>query len=108
MTILLYYSGPSFQGVELGGAIKNVIALGAGMCEGLGLGMNAMSSLVTRGCMEMGRYFVGYRFLSVYDKRHKISLIICWLPTTEWGHFLVRKKRHSEDSQELEIRLEHV
>ena len=43
------------QGVELGGAIKNVVALAAGMCEGLGLGMNAMSSLVTRGCMEMGR-----------------------------------------------------
>lgn len=43
------------KGVELGGAIKNVIALAAGMCEGLGLGMNAMSSLVTRGCTEMGR-----------------------------------------------------
>lgn len=40
-------------GVELGGAIKNVIALAAGMCEGLGLGMNAMSSLVTRGVLEM-------------------------------------------------------
>jgi glycerol-3-phosphate dehydrogenase (NAD+) len=40
-------------GVELGGAIKNVIALAAGMCEGLGLGMNAMSSLVTRGVVEM-------------------------------------------------------
>jgi glycerol-3-phosphate dehydrogenase (NAD+) len=43
------------KGVELGGAIKNVIALAAGMCEGLDLGMNAMSSLVTRGCQEMGR-----------------------------------------------------
>lgn len=43
------------KGVELGGAVKNVIALAAGMCEGLGLGMNAMSSLVTRGCLEMGR-----------------------------------------------------
>jgi glycerol-3-phosphate dehydrogenase (NAD+) len=43
------------KGVELGGAIKNVIALAAGMCEGLDLGMNAMSSLVTRGCTEMGR-----------------------------------------------------
>lgn len=42
------------KGVELGGAIKNVIALAAGMCEGLDLGMNAMSSLVTRGCVEMG------------------------------------------------------
>lgn len=53
------------KGVELGGAIKNVIALAAGMCEGLGLGMNAMSSLVTRGCMEMGRYslFASLQFL---------------------------------------------
>ena len=42
-------------GVELGGAMKNVIALAAGMCEGLGLGMNALSSLITRGCIEMGR-----------------------------------------------------
>jgi glycerol-3-phosphate dehydrogenase len=43
------------KGLELGGAMKNVIALAAGMCEGLGLGMNAMASLVTRGCQEMGR-----------------------------------------------------
>merc|ERR1711871_1196878 len=42
-------------GVELAGAMKNVIALAAGMCEGLGLGMNALSSLITRGCTEMGR-----------------------------------------------------
>jgi glycerol-3-phosphate dehydrogenase (NAD+) len=42
-------------GVEIGGAVKNVIALAAGMCEGLGLGTNAMSGLVTRGCGEMRR-----------------------------------------------------
>mmetsp|Transcript_22272 Transcript_22272/g.28573 ORF Transcript_22272/g.28573 Transcript_22272/m.28573 type:complete len:424 (-) Transcript_22272:169-1440(-) len=42
-------------GVEVGGAVKNVIALAAGMCEGLGLGTNAMSGLVTRGCTEMRR-----------------------------------------------------
>jgi len=42
-------------GVEIGGAVKNVIALAAGMCEGLGLGTNAMSGLVTRGCSEMRR-----------------------------------------------------
>ena len=47
-------------GVEMGGAVKNVIALGAGMCEGLGLGTNAMSGLVTRGCNEMRR--VGLTF----------------------------------------------
>jgi len=42
-------------GVEIGGAVKNVIALAAGMCEGLGLGTNALSGLVTRGCAEMRR-----------------------------------------------------
>jgi len=42
-------------GVEIGGAVKNVIAIAAGMCEGLGLGTNAMSGLVTRGCGEMRR-----------------------------------------------------
>jgi len=42
-------------GVEIGGAVKNVIALAAGMCEGLELGTNGMSGLVTRGCAEMRR-----------------------------------------------------
>ena len=40
---------------QVGGAIKNVIAIAAGMCEGLGLGTNAMAALVTRGCSEMRR-----------------------------------------------------
>ena len=42
-------------GVEVGGSVKNVIAIAAGMCEGLKLGTNAMSALVTRGCGEMRR-----------------------------------------------------
>ena len=42
-------------GLEVGGAVKNVIALAAGMCEGLDLGTNAMAALVTRGCYEMRR-----------------------------------------------------
>ena len=40
---------------QVGGAVKNVIAIAAGMCEGLGLGTNAMAALVTRGCNEMQR-----------------------------------------------------
>jgi len=42
-------------GLEVGGAVKNVIAVAAGMSEGLGLGTNAMAALVTRGCIEMRR-----------------------------------------------------
>jgi len=46
---------PDIIGVEVGGAVKNVIAIAAGMSEGLGLGTNAMAALVTRGCGEMRR-----------------------------------------------------
>jgi glycerol-3-phosphate dehydrogenase (NAD+) len=49
------FTSKDVMGVEIGGAVKNVVALAAGMCEGLGLGTNAMSALVTRGCGEMRR-----------------------------------------------------
>ena len=41
---------PDVIGVEVGGAIKNVIAIAGGLCDALGLGTNAMAALVTRGC----------------------------------------------------------
>ena len=57
------FSGPTFRlysnddiaGVELGGAVKNVIAIAAGVCEGLRLGHNSMAALITRGLAEMTR-----------------------------------------------------
>ena len=42
-------------GVEFGGALKNVIAIAAGVVEGLGIGHNAMAALITRGLVEMSR-----------------------------------------------------
>mmetsp|Transcript_5022 Transcript_5022/g.10144 ORF Transcript_5022/g.10144 Transcript_5022/m.10144 type:complete len:308 (+) Transcript_5022:483-1406(+) len=42
-------------GLEVAGAVKNVVAIAAGMSDGLGLGTNAMAALVTRGCSEMRR-----------------------------------------------------
>jgi glycerol-3-phosphate dehydrogenase (NAD(P)+) len=42
-------------GVELGGAMKNVIALAAGVCDGLGFGYNTRAALITRGLAEMTR-----------------------------------------------------
>ena len=47
------YPSTDVIGVEIGGALKNVIAILAGGLEGLGLGMNALALLVTRGCREM-------------------------------------------------------
>ncbi len=49
------YTNPDVTGVELAGAVKNVIAIAAGACTGLGFGMNTISTLVTRGLAEMTR-----------------------------------------------------
>jgi glycerol-3-phosphate dehydrogenase (NAD(P)+) len=50
------YTNVDLVGVELAGAIKNVIAIAAGICDGLGFGDNAKSALVTRGLVEMTRF----------------------------------------------------
>jgi len=49
------YSNPDAIGVELGGALKNVVAVAAGVCDGLGLGQNAKAALLTRGIIEIAR-----------------------------------------------------
>lgn len=57
------FAGPSFRlytnddvlGVELAGAMKNVIAIAAGACQGIGLGANSLAALITRGLAEMKR-----------------------------------------------------
>ena len=52
------YSNDDVLGVELAGAMKNVIAIAAGACQGLGLGANALAALITRGLAEMTRLTV--------------------------------------------------
>jgi glycerol-3-phosphate dehydrogenase (NAD(P)+) len=49
------YTNPDPLGVEIGGAVKNVIALAAGIADGIGLGDNARAALITRGAMEIAR-----------------------------------------------------
>jgi glycerol-3-phosphate dehydrogenase (NAD(P)+) len=52
---LRIYSSEDLVGVELGGALKNVMAIAAGICDGMQLGMNARAALITRGLAEMVR-----------------------------------------------------
>jgi glycerol-3-phosphate dehydrogenase (NAD(P)+) len=52
------YTNNDVVGVELGGALKNTIAIAAGVCDGLGLGHNSVAALITRGLAEMTRLVV--------------------------------------------------
>ncbi len=52
---LRVYASDDVVGVEVGGAVKNVLAIATGLCDGLGLGLNARAALVTRGLAEMTR-----------------------------------------------------
>ncbi len=52
---LRIYTGDDVVGVELGGAFKNIIAVAAGVCDGMGLGDNPKAALITRGLTEMAR-----------------------------------------------------
>ena len=60
------FSGPTFRlytnadpvGVEIGAALKNIIAIGAGICQGMGLGNNSIAALITRGLAEITRLAV--------------------------------------------------
>jgi glycerol-3-phosphate dehydrogenase (NAD(P)+) len=65
-TVQQEFSDPSFRvytnsdviGVELGGALKNIVAIAAGICDGLGLGHNSVAALITRGLAEITRLVV--------------------------------------------------
>lgn len=52
---LRVYANDDIVGVEVGGAVKNVMAIATGLCDGLGLGLNARAALITRGLAEMSR-----------------------------------------------------
>jgi len=54
------YTSTDVVGAEVSGAYKNVIAIAAGICEGLGLGNNAAAALISRGLVEMQRFGVFY------------------------------------------------
>ena len=53
--IFRVYISPDILGIELGGALKNVIALAAGTADGLGYGDNTKAALITRGIAEISR-----------------------------------------------------
>lgn len=55
---LRIYANDDLIGAEVGGAVKNVLAIATGVCDGLGLGLNARAALITRGLAEITRFGV--------------------------------------------------
>ena len=55
---LRIYANDDIVGAEVGGAVKNVLAIATGICDGLGLGLNARAALMTRGLAEITRFGV--------------------------------------------------
>lgn len=55
---LRIYANEDLVGAEVGGAVKNVLAIATGICDGLGLGANARAALITRGLVEITRFGV--------------------------------------------------
>jgi len=55
-TFMRTYTSQDVTGAEIAGAYKNVIAIAAGICEGMGLGKNAAATLISRGLIEMQRF----------------------------------------------------
>jgi glycerol-3-phosphate dehydrogenase (NAD(P)+) len=53
---LRLYANDDLVGAEVGGAVKNVLAIATGLCDGLGLGLNARAALMTRGLAEITRF----------------------------------------------------
>ncbi|MDP2752499.1 MAG: NAD(P)H-dependent glycerol-3-phosphate dehydrogenase [Rhodocyclaceae bacterium] len=58
--VLRLYAGDDVVGAEIGGAVKNVLAIATGICDGLGLGLNARAALMTRGLAEITRLGVAW------------------------------------------------
>ena len=81
------YSATDIIGMQLGGTIKNVFAIGAGLCEGLNLGDNAQAALLTRGLAEMTRIGVasGGRRETFMGLSGVSELIPATPATRRWG-----------------------
>ena len=115
------YTSPDVLGMELGGSLKNVIALAAGMADGLGYGDNTKAALITRGISEISRLAIkmganaetlsgltGIGDLivtcaSVHSRNRKAGYLIVYDPYAELIHY-ESKSRGYEDTPEKQLR----
>lgn len=99
------YTSPDIIGIELGGSVKNVIALAAGVCDGLGFGDNTKAALITRGIAEISRLglAMGAKLETLGGLSGIGDLIVTCTSTHSRNHnagFLIGKGRSVEEALE--------
>jgi glycerol-3-phosphate dehydrogenase (NAD(P)+) len=107
---LRVYRNTDLTGVELGGALKNVVAIAAGICDGLGFGDNTKAALVTRGWSEMTRLALtlGARQETLYGLSGMGDLIATCASTQSRNHSIGELLGKGFSLQDAQQKIGHV
>jgi len=107
---LRVYRNTDLLGVELGGALKNVVAIAAGICDGLGFGDNAKAALITRGWSEMTRLAtaLGARLQTLYGLSGMGDLIATCASSSSRNHTMGELLGQGISLGEAKERIGHV
>jgi glycerol-3-phosphate dehydrogenase (NAD(P)+) len=107
---LRVYRNRDLIGVELGGALKNVVAIAAGICDGLGFGDNAKAALITRGWSEMTRLALklGARQETLYGLSGMGDLIATCASTQSRNHSIGELLGRGFSREDAQQKIGHV
>jgi glycerol-3-phosphate dehydrogenase (NAD(P)+) len=107
---LRVYRNTDLAGVELGGALKNVVAIAAGICDGLGFGDNTKAALITRAWSEMSRLALrlGARIETLYGLSGMGDLIATCASSQSRNHTMGELLGKGVSLQEAQRRIGHV
>ena len=107
---LRVYTNPDIIGVELGGALKNIIALGAGISDGLGYGDNAKAGLITRGLAEMTRLAValGAQRVTLMGLAGLGDLVATCSSTLSRNHYVGEQLARGRSLAEIRANMQNV
>ena len=107
---LRVYTSKDLCGVELGGSLKNIIAIAAGISDGLGFGMNAKAAIVTRGLVEMARFGValGAKKETFSGLSGMGDLVTTCMSTHSRNHFVGRQIGRGKKIKSIIIHMDMV
>ncbi len=104
------YTNEDIVGVEFGGALKNIIALAAGVCDGLNYGDNAKAAIITRGLAEIGRLAeaAGANPLTLAGLAGMGDLIATCSSTLSRNHYFGRRLALGESPEAIQASMDNV